>query len=173
MDDVVAPQYSTFAHLTADKAGLYREVLGVFADAKARFTLHLRPADVAATIDAPVELPELEAALIAGDLAVMFGDNEAAEDLMQFMASIEGIEGWASFGGTLSPHVDFDPDLYPTEIDAAQQEFLGEAPFARFDASDMMPGAVGAGSFWTQVSRWINGEVSLDDALASIDASWP
>jgi alpha-glucoside transport system substrate-binding protein len=90
--------------------------------------------------------PEHETpALIAGDLAVMFGDNEAAEDLMQFMASIEGIEGWASFGGTLSPHVDFDPDLYPTEIDAAQQEFLGEAPFARFDASDMMPGALGAG----------------------------
>lgn len=39
--------YGTFAHLAANKRHLYREVLAVFADAKARFVLHLRPSDVA------------------------------------------------------------------------------------------------------------------------------
>lgn len=42
---------------------MYRAVLGVFIDAKSRFILHLRPADVAAMLPAPVEMAELEAAL--------------------------------------------------------------------------------------------------------------
>lgn len=57
------PDYGTFAHLTADKRDLYREVLSVFAAEKARFILHLRPTDVAAATSRRVELPELEAAL--------------------------------------------------------------------------------------------------------------
>ncbi len=63
MEEALHPDYGTFAHVTAEKRDLYREVLRVFADAKARFTLHLRPADVAAAVATPVELPELEAAL--------------------------------------------------------------------------------------------------------------
>jgi len=42
----------------------------------------------------------------------------------------------------------------------------------RFDGSDLMPGAVGAGSFWTGVTNWVGG-ASLDEVLATIDASWP
>jgi uncharacterized protein (TIGR02677 family) len=38
--------YNVFAHLTAEKAALYRAVLGVFARAKGRFVIHLRPGDV-------------------------------------------------------------------------------------------------------------------------------
>lgn len=56
-----------FAHLNADKAALYRQIMGVFTDAKDRFRLHLRPAEVAAALaDAPGEAPALggtEAAL--------------------------------------------------------------------------------------------------------------
>jgi uncharacterized protein (TIGR02677 family) len=59
----VEPEYGTFAHLTADKRHLYRAVLRVFADAKARFVLHLRPADVALSLSATPESADLEAAL--------------------------------------------------------------------------------------------------------------
>ncbi len=55
--------YGTFAHLAADKRHLYREVLGVFATAKARFVLHLRPSDVVAAMPSRVEVEEVEAAL--------------------------------------------------------------------------------------------------------------
>lgn len=43
---------------------------------------------------------------------------------------------------------------------------------ARFDASDQMPAAVGAGAEWSQLAAWITGQ---DDAttLAQIDAAWP
>jgi uncharacterized protein (TIGR02677 family) len=40
-----------FAHLNAPNAALYREVLRVFARAKERFIVHLRPEDVAGELD--------------------------------------------------------------------------------------------------------------------------
>jgi len=55
--------YGTFAHLTADKWTLYREILGVFAAAKARFLLHLRPSEVSAALAGPHDASEVEAAL--------------------------------------------------------------------------------------------------------------
>src|SRR5436853_7836967 len=36
---------NAFAHLTAEKSEIYRAVLNVFVEAKARFVIHLRPAD--------------------------------------------------------------------------------------------------------------------------------
>ncbi|MTD16016.1 extracellular solute-binding protein [Nakamurella sp. YIM 132087] len=43
---------------------------------------------------------------------------------------------------------------------------------SRFDASDLMPAAVGSGAEWQQLTAWITGQ---DDAttLAAIDAAWP
>ncbi|GGM08536.1 alpha-glucoside ABC transporter substrate-binding protein [Nakamurella endophytica] len=43
---------------------------------------------------------------------------------------------------------------------------------SRFDASDLMPAAVGSGAEWSQLTAWITGQ---DDAttLAAIDAAWP
>lgn len=55
--------YGTFAHLAADKRHLYREVLRAFAAAKARFVLHLRPADVRAAMADPPAVDAVEAAL--------------------------------------------------------------------------------------------------------------
>jgi uncharacterized protein (TIGR02677 family) len=57
-----------FAYVNADKAPLYRAVMRVFIEAKGRFTLHLRPADVAAALAAvelsePVDVAGVEAAL--------------------------------------------------------------------------------------------------------------
>jgi uncharacterized protein (TIGR02677 family) len=59
----VSTDYGTFAHLAADKRHRYRDVLGVFADAKARFVLHLRPSDVVAALPGHVDVEEVEAAL--------------------------------------------------------------------------------------------------------------
>jgi alpha-glucoside transport system substrate-binding protein len=43
----------------------------------------------------------------------------------------------------------------------------------RFDASDAMPGAVGAGSFWKGMTDYYSGAADLDTVLKEIDASWP
>ena len=44
----------------------------------------------------------------------------------------------------------------------------------RFDASDQMPSAVGSGSFWTGMVKYIQGgPSSLDGVLNDIEKSWP
>ncbi len=59
----MSPDYGTFAHLAADKRYRYREVLGVFADAKARFVLHLRPSDVIAAMPSRTDAEEVDGLL--------------------------------------------------------------------------------------------------------------
>ncbi len=48
-----------------------------------------------------------------------------------------------------------------------------QATSVRFDGSDLMPGEVGAGSFWKGMTDWVSGAADLDTVLAQIDASWP
>jgi alpha-glucoside transport system substrate-binding protein len=36
-----------------------------------------------------------------------------------------------------------------------------------------MPGEVGAGSFWEQITSYVAGSIDLDTAMQEIDASWP
>lgn len=169
-------------HHSEVSASLFEDPPSCYLFRQASFAFSFFPDDVQENLDeraAFFPFPEIDEehgtpALIAGDLAALFtDDNPAAESLMRFLASQEGAEGWAEFGGILSPHTGFDASLYPSEIDRQQQEFLAEASFARFDASDLMPGAVGAGSFWTELTSWINGDTDLESALANIEASWP
>ncbi|HEY3451462.1 MAG TPA: TIGR02677 family protein [Myxococcales bacterium] len=59
-------QIRAFAYLNADKAELYRAVLGVFVQAKERFSLHLRPAELlraVASDGSALDPKEIDAAL--------------------------------------------------------------------------------------------------------------
>ncbi|MEE8590501.1 MAG: carbohydrate ABC transporter substrate-binding protein, partial [Spirochaetia bacterium] len=49
---------------------------------------------------------------------------------------------------------------------------LLNAKVFRFDASDLMPAEVGAGTFWTGMVDYISG-IDLDRVLAEIEDSWP
>lgn len=44
---------------------------------------------------------------------------------------------------------------------------------SRFDASDLMPAAVGAGAEWQQLAAWIGSDQDDETTLAQIDAAWP
>jgi alpha-glucoside transport system substrate-binding protein len=43
----------------------------------------------------------------------------------------------------------------------------------RFDASDLMPAAVGQGTFWKEMTAFVSGQIDQATALQEIDASWP
>ena len=80
---------------------------------------------------------------------------------------------WLASGGALSPHNDADLEWYGSDIERGVAELVSEATSVRFDGSDLMPGSVGAGSFWKGMTDWVSGTVDLETALAEIDASWP
>ena len=97
------------------------------------------------------------------------------------LASASG-GGVAPFGGhgvdgveRLPGHKDVDPACY--ESDAARTfataitEALGANTFV-FDASDLMPAAVGQGTFWTAVIDWTRG-TSTEDVTNTVEESWP
>ncbi|MDX2380109.1 MAG: ABC transporter substrate-binding protein [Acidimicrobiia bacterium] len=123
-------------------------------------------------------LPSIEEAdygkpvLGAGDLAGAFDDRPEVRALMQYMSTPEAAEGWAAAGGFISPNSGLSSDAYANEGDAAQAEILVNATTLRFDASDLMPPEVGAGSFWAGIVDWVEGQ-SAADMLAAVEASWP
>jgi alpha-glucoside transport system substrate-binding protein len=48
-----------------------------------------------------------------------------------------------------------------------------DASAVRFDGSDLMPGQVGAGSFWKEMTSYVSGKSDLATAMKNIDATWP
>ena len=67
----------------------------------------------------------------------------------------------------------FDIANYPGKITQDVANIAYGASYFLFDGSDAMPAEVGAGTFWSDMTSWIAGDESLDDAIANIDASWP
>ena len=91
---------------------------------------------------------------------------------MEFLATWESGELWAKAGGALFPYLNQDLAAYPNEIERSLAEALVNAKVFRFDASDLMPAQVGAGSFWTGIVDWVNGK-PLNTVLSNIQKSWP
>jgi alpha-glucoside transport system substrate-binding protein len=73
----------------------------------------------------------------------------------------------------ISPHKTFDLSQYPDATTRTIAELAYNATVFRFDGSDQMPGAVGAGSFWKGMVAWISGQQDLDQALETIEGTWP
>jgi alpha-glucoside transport system substrate-binding protein len=140
------------------------------------------PEDVLANLDesvgvfpVPGESPDDRPVLGGGDLAGIFAqDNEAAQELVQFLASEEfGTNGYAENGSWISPRTDFDVSLYPSETLANIANIAYESTEFVFDGSDQMPGEVGSGSFWREMTAWISGGQEVQDTLDNIENSWP
>ena len=60
------------------------------------------------------------------------------------------------------------------QIDKLSAKYLADpkATF-RFDASDAMPAAVGAGSEWKAMVAWFSQGIPVQQVAHQIDASWP
>ncbi len=63
--------------------------------------------------------------------------------------------------------------MYGVDLERGIATLVTQATSFRFDGSDLMPGEVGAGSFWTGMTDYVSGAADLDTVLKEIDASWP
>jgi alpha-glucoside transport system substrate-binding protein len=114
------------------------------------------------------------AMLGGGDLVGAFTDSESTKEVVEYITGPEfGTRGYAEQAIFLSPHTDFDASNYSTEFQQNAQEFLANSTLFGFDASDQMPGEVGAGTEWTQLTNWFAGQATMEQAFQAIDASWP
>jgi len=111
--------------------------------------------------------------LVAGDIMAMFNDRDEVRAVMEFFTKGEAVKEWLAAGGALSPHEDAQLDWYGDPIERGIAELVNEATSVRFDGSDLMPGEVGAGAFWTGMTDFFSGTADMDTVLAEIDAAWP
>ena len=114
-------------------------------------------------------------ALGAGDALMVTADRPEVRAVAQFLSTPEGIEAWVKAGSALSANQTTPADWYAGnyKLEVASRIVANATSFG-FDASDLMPAAVGAGSFWTGMVDWIGADGSNTDAvLEAIDASWP
>jgi len=120
-----------------------------------------------------------KAALGAGDMFGVFNDRDATKEVVNYMLSSNFFEAAAQRpdNSRIYGHVDFDTSLYSKDITRVLADTitgaLAENAF-RFDASDLMPPEVGAGSFWKEMMNLaVEGPGYIDTALDNIEKSWP
>jgi alpha-glucoside transport system substrate-binding protein len=111
--------------------------------------------------------------LVAGDLIAMFNDRPEVRALMEYFTTPQSASGWLEGGGAISAHQTATQDMYGSDLDYGVSQLVAGATSFRFDGSDLMPGEVGAGSFWEHISSYVAGSEDLDTAMQAIDASWP
>lgn len=118
---------------------------------------------------------EADAAAVTGggEIVGAFSDSEAAQALQTFLSTPEWANIRVELGGTVSANQGVDASLASSTLLTSVIETLqDENTVFRFDASDLMPGAVGSDSFWKGIVAWIGGQ-STQATVDAIEASWP
>ena len=109
----------------------------------------------------------------AGDLLSAGTDKPETWDVILYSTSADyALEMANSSVPELSPRNDIDVSQITDPLNASFAELLASSEVFRFDGADMMPGAVGSGTFWTEATAWIVGG-STEEMLDNIEASWP
>lgn len=117
---------------------------------------------------------------VGGEFVGAFSDRPEVEAVQLYLASgawatekaklnaAAHTSGWATANKAVDPSVFVDP------IDKLSVQILTDPnAIARFDASDLMPGSVGAGTFWKEMTQWILGNRTDQQALTNVENSWP
>lgn len=111
--------------------------------------------------------------LSAGEFVGAFNDKETTQAVQTYLSSSDWANSRVKVGGVISANLGLDPQNASSDLLRYAIELLQtEGATIRFDGSDMMPAEVGAGSFWTEMTNWIDGK-DTQSALAAIQATWP
>lgn len=152
---------------------------------QASFIANFFPEGVEPGVDADFfDFPDIDGsgAMGGGELAMMFNNRPevaaflaayADVDLQCVQASpkghgVAGIERISANANTPSDCYESDTVKKQAEAVAAA---LGDNAFV-FDGSDLMPSAVGQGSFWTGMVDWTRG-TPTQEVVDAVESSWP
>ena len=109
-----------------------------------------------------------------GEFVTAFSDRPEVATVQAFLSSAEFATAKASKGTWVSANSGVPLETYVNPIDQLSAKYLTDPNGTfRFDASDLMPAAVGAGSFWKEMTAWFAEDKPTADVLKAIDASWP
>ena len=111
----------------------------------------------------------------AGEFVTAFASRGEVQKVQEYLSTPE----WATSrikvaAGWISANQGVDKSVYTNAVDQLAAKYLTDpdATF-RFDASDMMPAAVGAGQEWKSMTAWFGTGISVQQVAKEIDAAWP
>jgi len=108
-----------------------------------------------------------------GEFPVAFRDAEEVEAFRAYLSSDTWANNRVGLGGVISANKGLDPEVASSELLTQSIEILQDPETTfRFDGSDLMPGAVGADSFWKGIVEWVGGQ-DTQQVLNTIESSWP
>lgn len=110
----------------------------------------------------------------AGTLFAITNESDAAKGFIEFLQTPIAHELWMAqeAGGFLTPLKTVNTDLYVSDVRKSLGGILLDATTFRFDGSDLMPGGVGAGSFWTGMVDLSSGSKDAPTVASEIQSSW-
>ncbi len=107
----------------------------------------------------------------AGTQFTITEDSEATRGFFEFLKTPIAHELWMAQSGFLTPHLGVNLDVFGDDSLRAMNEILLDATTFRFDASDVMPGEIGAGAFWTGMVDFVTG-TDAESVAAAIQNRW-
>jgi alpha-glucoside transport system substrate-binding protein len=120
--------------------------------------------------------------LVASNYVAAFRDAPEVWAVMQYLGSPEfanarqvaqtEINADVGVSGYLTANLNVDQSLW-NELEQGFLELLASGDPTAFDGSDLMPGEVGTGTFWSEGVALVNGDISAQEAADNIEASWP
>ncbi|MCK0117250.1 carbohydrate ABC transporter substrate-binding protein (CUT1 family) [Isoptericola sp. CG 20/1183] len=124
----------------------------------------------------PTDQTDMQPVLGGGEFVAAFDDRPEVQAFQTYLASAD----WANQkaiatpeGGWFSANNGLDVNNLASEFDRDAAALVAdEETVFRFDASDLMPGEVGAGTFWNGIVDWLTG-ASSQEVTDQIESSWP
>ena len=109
---------------------------------------------------------------VGGEFVTAFSDSAATQKVLEFMSTPEWADLRVAQGGSISANLNADPTKASSPLLVDAMKLLQDPnTTVRFDASDLMPSTVGAGSFWKGMVNWIDGR-DTDTVLSDIQAGY-
>jgi alpha-glucoside transport system substrate-binding protein len=109
-----------------------------------------------------------------GEFVTAFSDKPEVQSFQNFLSSDTFATAKVKLGGWVSANNGVDLGNYQDPISKLSASYLTDnTALFRFDASDLMPAAVGAGAEWKQLTAWFAENKPTKDVLDAIDAAWP
>lgn len=106
-----------------------------------------------------------------GTMFAVLSENPAAMAFIEFLKTPAAHEVWMAQQGFVTPHTGANPEAYGDETVRRMGQILLDATVFRFDGSDLMPGAIGAGAFWTGMIDFVGG-ASAQGVADQIQETW-
>lgn len=107
----------------------------------------------------------------AGTLIAITKDSPAAQAFIEFLKTPIAHEVWMAQTAFLTPYKGVNLEAYANDQLKRQGEILTTATTFRFDASDLMPGKIGAGAFWTGMIDYVGGK-DAKTVATDIQKAW-